>query len=150
MVATVSLPLLTGFHRHHVLLVLTSLGMEHLLDFPPLQLPRAHSCSCSVADRERTKVLHSEEEAWVITTMHKVCVHTECSGTAVSSREVTLVALVSAANRLSSRLHWAEQTHRHVQHQRLDEIAPATAAAPTAPGGPSCAQRQGPGHSCCP
>lgn len=45
------------------------------------------------------------------------------------------------------------QTHRHVQHQRLDEIVtvpPLPAAAPTFLGGPSCAQRQGSGHSCCP
>uniref|UniRef100_A0A8C3E2S3 Uncharacterized protein n=1 Tax=Corvus moneduloides TaxID=1196302 RepID=A0A8C3E2S3_CORMO len=61
MVAKASLPHITGFHRHLIQPVLTRLGMEHSLDFPSLHLPHAHSCSCSVADRERTKVLHSEE-----------------------------------------------------------------------------------------
>lgn len=60
-VAKASLPHITGFHRHLMQPVLTRLGVEHSLDFPSLQLPHAHSCSCSVADRERTKVLHSEE-----------------------------------------------------------------------------------------
>lgn len=50
------------------------------------------------------------------------------------------LALVSAANRLSSGLRQAEQTHRHVQHQGLDEIAPAPPplpdAAPSAPAVP--------------
>lgn len=49
------------------------------------------------------------------------------------------LALVSAANSLISGLHQAEQTHRHVHHQGLDEIAPAPplpAAAPSAPAVP--------------
>lgn len=50
------------------------------------------------------------------------------------------LALVSAANRLSSGLRQAEQTHRHVQHQGPDEIAlappPLPDAAPSAPAVP--------------